>query len=275
MTIQIKHAFVSLKGDGTDATQVQPSYWNAAHSFTMQTSNLIGRLTAGVGSAEEIPISAYVASILNAADAAEFLAALGIGAFTTGDTKFSVNPTPAAGWIAYQGTPVMGKTGSGGTYAGPQYQALYELIYNNINDTFAPVSGGRSGNPTTDFNAGKTITLPWFSGRAIIGAGGGGTLTTRILGNYAGFETHTLTQAQHASYALVFTQPTFSTDAQKSSATVNTLYGGGASGPSNFVIGMGASTVSRTTDVAANSGGSNQPHPIMQPYIPLWVHVKL
>jgi len=50
MAVQIKHAFVSLKGDGSDLTQVQPSNWNANHVLTQATGKVLGRVTAGAGS---------------------------------------------------------------------------------------------------------------------------------------------------------------------------------------------------------------------------------
>jgi hypothetical protein len=68
MAVQIKHAFVSLKGDGSDLTQVQPSNWNAAHLLTQATGKVLGRVTAGAGATEEIDWSAFGRSWLNAAD---------------------------------------------------------------------------------------------------------------------------------------------------------------------------------------------------------------
>lgn len=54
MAISLKHLFTSAKGDGPDATQVQPSNWNAEHVLTLATGRLLGRTTAGTGAAEEI-----------------------------------------------------------------------------------------------------------------------------------------------------------------------------------------------------------------------------
>jgi hypothetical protein len=58
MAIEIKHPFVSAKSDGPDSTLIQPSNWNAGHTLTMGTSFLIGRTTAGAGTAEEISVGA-------------------------------------------------------------------------------------------------------------------------------------------------------------------------------------------------------------------------
>ena len=54
MTLSIKHAFHSSKTDGSDSTLVQPSNWNADHDITMATSSIMGRISAGSGSVEEL-----------------------------------------------------------------------------------------------------------------------------------------------------------------------------------------------------------------------------
>jgi hypothetical protein len=57
MTVSLKHQFTSGKLDGTDATLVQPSNWNAEHTLSLATNRLLGRTTAGTGDAEEIAVT--------------------------------------------------------------------------------------------------------------------------------------------------------------------------------------------------------------------------
>ena len=57
MTIQVKHLFESAKADGVDSTVVQPSDWNEDHVLTMATAKVLGRMTAGSGAVEELPIA--------------------------------------------------------------------------------------------------------------------------------------------------------------------------------------------------------------------------
>ena len=57
MAVSLKHQFTSGKLDGTDATLVQPSNWNAEHTLSLGTSKLLGRTTAGTGAAEEIAVA--------------------------------------------------------------------------------------------------------------------------------------------------------------------------------------------------------------------------
>lgn len=57
MAISIKHAFTSAKADGTDATLVQPSNWNAEHNITLAAGKVLGRDSSGAGAVQELPIS--------------------------------------------------------------------------------------------------------------------------------------------------------------------------------------------------------------------------
>jgi hypothetical protein len=57
MAVSLLHQFTSGKLDGTDATLVQPSNWNAQHTLSMATNRLLGRTTASAGAAEEIAVA--------------------------------------------------------------------------------------------------------------------------------------------------------------------------------------------------------------------------
>lgn len=52
----IKHTKTSTIPDGPDAAQVQPSDWNADHEITLSGPGLLGKSTAGAGSASEISL---------------------------------------------------------------------------------------------------------------------------------------------------------------------------------------------------------------------------
>lgn len=198
MAIQIKHAFISLKGNGTDATLVQPSNWNAAHSTSIASGNLVGRLSAGAGSFEEIPISAYMASLLAATDANALAGLLGI--FETGDIKYTFKNAASDGWLLLPGGTALsiGNTGSGATLrANADTQALYTVIWNSVSNANAPVSGGRGASAAADFSAGKTLTIPNLVGRSPMGAGAATAgLTARTIGAIYGEELHTLSAAE-------------------------------------------------------------------------------
>lgn len=115
MTVTIKHDFVSLKGDGSDLTQVQPSNWNANHVLTQASGKVLGRVTAGVGATEEIDWSAFGRSWLNAANASAALGLLGpvssIAQNSVGQNQLE-DATAAARVLASNINPALTVTGA-------------------------------------------------------------------------------------------------------------------------------------------------------------------
>ena len=159
----------------------------------------------GAGAFEEIPISAFMASLLSSANYAALAAKLGL--FSPGDVKFSVNGSlgAAGGWLVYDGAATLGNTGAtAATFHDVSFYELYKAIYNNISNTYCPVAGGRTS-IDADWGANKAITLPLFNGRALLGAGTGVGLTARPAGQSGGVESVTLGLGnmpyhQHAVY---------------------------------------------------------------------------
>ena len=92
--------------------------------------------------------------------------------FTTGDAKLSIKATPDAGWVLNDGGTIGSASSGASNRANADTLALYSLIWNNINNTYAPVVGGRGSTPLADFTANKAIQLPAQNGPAFaIGAG--------------------------------------------------------------------------------------------------------
>ncbi|GGG51771.1 hypothetical protein GCM10010964_43690 [Caldovatus sediminis] len=113
-----------------------------------------------------------------------------------GDVRTTYRSTAAAGWVLMNDGSI-GAAGSGATTrANADTWRLYELLWNTVADTWAPVSGGRGASALADFNAGKTLTLPRALGRALAVAGAGSGLTSRALGQWLGAETHALSIAE-------------------------------------------------------------------------------
>lgn len=283
MTIEIKHPFVSLKGDGGDATLVKPSHWNAAHTTSMDTGKLLGRLTIGVGEFEEISISPLVAAALSATSGEDFLAALNIGGFSTGDIKPSFNSVADAGWVLVNNGTIGNAASGATTRANADVQSLYVMIYDGISDTYCPVTGGRTGNALNDFNAGKKIQLPWAPGRALVGVGGGGSLTTRVLGQYGGAETHVLTVAELATHyhpAAIY-DPTHTHTSNAAARLGGSSTGGGAfatDAPASATINAAATNIRANSTNGLDttySTGSSSAHNNMMPFLPVYMWVKL
>lgn len=288
MTIAIKHAFVSLKGDGTDNTQVQPSNWNALHSFTLATGNVVGRLSAGAGAAEEIPISAYFATLMGVADVNAL--ATKIGLFETGDVKYTFKTAPSTGWIIVNNGGSIGDATSGASIrANADTFPLFSLLYTALSDTQAPLNnGGRTGNALADFNAHKAMTLPALAGRSPVGAGtvAGSGITAWTLGGVYGEQAHAL---------LVSEIPAINSIQNSVTTTSHPNGGGGAAvtggSISSFGAGGGAAASpvsnsgswSRVTDFqsdpfninVASQGTFGNAHNNMHPVVALNPMVKL
>ena len=262
MTLEVKHKFTSLKGDGSDLTQVQPSNWNDTHDMTMATGKVLGRATVGVGPVEELPAGTAGLSLLAAATSAD-LAALGLP--TTGDIKLTLKNVADSGWLLFNDT-TFGSAASGATSRSDSYQALYLLLWANISDTYAPVTGGRSGTALADWLANKPMALPKMLGRALAIAGSGTGLTARSLGEAMGAETTTLTAAQIPahSHPNSLNDPGH-THSYTAPVPISVLQPGGSAGS----MTTGASTTgSKTTGITitnANNTDGGGAHTNMQP----------
>ena len=60
MAFEVKHDFVTEKGDGQDPSLLQPSHWNAPHKITVDAGRLLGRRPESDGDAEQISLDGLV-----------------------------------------------------------------------------------------------------------------------------------------------------------------------------------------------------------------------
>ncbi len=86
----------------------------------------------------------------------------------TGDFRESFVISSQLGWVPMNNGTVGNAASSGTARANSDTFPLYNLLY-TINDTYAPVSGGRTGNAINDFTNNKTITLPRSLGYVVGG----------------------------------------------------------------------------------------------------------
>lgn len=196
----------------------------------------------------------YLGSILptNDFDTYEQIAAL-INSARTGHIWPTFQTIIPYGWLLMNDTSI-GNTGSAATNrANNDTWPLYYLLWTNVIDTYAPVSGGRGASAIADFNAGKTLTLTATLGRAIASKGTPSTGGTNwALGQPFGSETHTLS---------------------------NTELPNPIGTPNGFDVAAGADSrclVSGQTgpDTLVNTGGG-QPHNIMNPSTHMNILIKL
>lgn len=115
--------------------------------------------------------------------------------FSTGDVKLTLKTVADTGWVMCNDQTI-GSAASSAAYANANAQALFTLLWNNVSNTYAPVSSGRGANAAADWAANKTIQLTQMMGRALGISGAGAGLTARTLGQTFGNEnlqTHTHT----------------------------------------------------------------------------------
>lgn len=175
------------------------------------------------------------------------------GSWSTGDVKLTLKVVADPSWIMANDGSIGDATSSATTRANADTSALYTLIWNNVIDTWAPVSGGRGLTAAADFAAHKRITLTAMLGRALAIAGTGATLTARTLGQTLGEETHLMTLGELVTHAHL----------QASNTLIQT--GGNTYG------GLGSGSTGGTTQNA----GSSTPFNVMQPTSFLNAMIKL
>ena len=119
-----------------------------------------------------------------------------IGTPRTGDVRVSLNNFYPFGWLPMNGGTI-GQVGSAATlYAAPQAWPLYNLIWANIPDAYAPVVGGRGASQLADFLALKPMSLTAAVGQVFAGTGLG-----NVLGQTAGTATTTLSIANMPAHS--------------------------------------------------------------------------
>lgn len=127
-----------------------------------------------------------------------------LGAPSTGDIVASIR-TSKTDWVAMNDGTIGNASSGASTRANADTEILFELMWNGVTNTYAPVSSGRGVTAQADFDANKTLTLPRALGRIMAAAGTGTGLTARALGVYVGAETHTLALTEIPGHAHDFT----------------------------------------------------------------------
>lgn len=161
MTISVKHNFHSAKADGVDTTLVQPSNWNDDHAITLGTGKVMGRMSAGSGTVEE-------------------LATTGTGSVVMSNSPALVTPnlgTPSAGTLTNCTMPVGGLTGLG---LGVAAHLADNLPFPSTTDTLV---GTKKTSTTVSAGGSLGISLPnGGAGFAVISAFHGTGYSTWFVG---------------------------------------------------------------------------------------------
>jgi hypothetical protein len=87
---------------------------------------------------------------------------------STGDFKYSI-ATSLTGWCVSNGLTIGNAASAGTSRANADTVNLFTLLWNNLANAQAPVSGGRGGSAAADYAANKTIGLPDLRGITLAG----------------------------------------------------------------------------------------------------------
>jgi len=158
------------------------------------------------------------------------------------DNATANTDTPTGTITMYAGTsaPTGWLICDGGLYSTTTYATLFGVV----SYTF----GG----------AGSTFATPDLRGRAPIGVGTGGGLTTRALADSGGEEDHQLTEAELASHKHTMNHPQYTANDRNGDDSANV-----------FAVNTGTSTMD-----SENTGGDSG-HNTMQPYLALNFIIKI
>ncbi len=176
----------------------------------------------------------------------------------TGDIRIGLSSEALLGWVPMNDGSI-GNIGSNATTRQNQdtFQ-LYKTIWDGVINTWAPTQNSagtpvaRGGSAVADFLANKRLVLPLSLGRVLGGYGAGAGLTARVLGEYTGAETVTLTAAN-----------------MPSTVPVN------LSGISSSLVNLGASVNVPSNGTTPFTPGSGVGASIMQPTAFRQVFIKL
>lgn len=235
------------------------------------TLSVLGRATASTGNVEVLSAPALGQSILAAADLATLAAALhtvNAGLFSTGDVKLTLKTSADTGWVLCNDGTIGDASSSATTRANADTLALYTLVYNNVSDAYAPVTGGRGASAAVDYAAHKPMALTKMLGRALGISGAGSGLTSRALGLTFGEENHALVSAENGPHIHTATTIIDTTNFQLNGTNGTSASAAGNSYP---ITNTGGATA--TTTVA--SSGSGTAHNTMQPTAFLNAMIKL
>lgn len=197
--------------------------------------------------------------------------------FSTGDVKLTLKTAADSGWImANDGT--IGNVSSGATYANALALNLYSLLWANISNTFAPVTGGRGASAAADWAGLKPIALTTMLGRALAVAGAGSGLTARGNGQFLGEENHLLSIGEMPSHNHGGTSSGQSADHTHTVGGAGTTTPqSGTTGPASWWLNSSSATSGTSNDHTHTipSQGSGSTHNNMQPSAFLNVMIKL
>jgi len=208
--------------------------------------------------------------------------------FATGDIKARHGTGVHSGWVRCAGRTI-GNAASGATErANADTSDLYSFLWGA--DSTLAVSGGRGANAASDFAANKTLALPDYRERTLVGladmGNSAGTLlsgntvdnseTTTTLGATLGAGTHTLITSEMPSHTHTFTGNALPAHNHTVASLGLDSAGGIADGAGTQTSTTPTSSVSAGTPSGTNSNtGGDGAHANAQPSVLVTFYLKL
>lgn len=197
---------------------------------------------------------------------------------TTGDAFLTMKSVAPSGWLIMNDGTIGSATSGATSRANLDTQDLYELIWNNVSDTYAPVTGGRGASGEADFLANKPLALTKQLGRAVGISGAGASLTSRALGLSLGAETHVLAESEMPSHTHTQNAHKHTTNVPTSGYALQNGSAGDLNGTQGGTEGQATTArsdmLNNTTATNNNTGGGGS-HNNMQPTAFWNVMIKL
>lgn len=203
--------------------------------------------------------------------------------FSTGDVKLCIKNVADSGWVLLNDTSIgSGSSGASGR-ANDDTEDLFNLLWTNVSNAFAAVSGGRGASAAADWAADKTINLPKALGRALGVYGTGSGLTARSLAETLGEQTHVLISAEMPAHTHIQDAHTHVQNPHKHTAhpavDITAATATGAVTVNNNVTGYQDTTdttaVNQNATAVNQSTGGDGAHNNMQPTLFLNAMIKL
>lgn len=267
--------FVGGTTSGTNTQTVTLSTtgfsWTAGYTFncTVGTSPT-GAFTINPSGAGAKNVFKVVNGGVVAAGAGDMVAGQTAVFVYDGTEAILVNPAPAIEiTMGLSSTPPVGKflingdsigsATSGGTHAAAIYANLYAYWWNNVSDTYAPVTTGRGISAAADFAADKKLTMPNWADKSPYGIGSavnapavtGGAATVQSTGTVSGSSGTTGSHTLIAAEVPALTYTTAVASAADPTPYNYFAHSNGANG------GIGTTTV----PISTNAGGGGHTHP--------------
>jgi microcystin-dependent protein len=208
--------------------------------------------------------------------------------FATGDIKARHGTGVHSGWVRCAGRTI-GNAASGATErANADTSDLYSFLWGA--DSTLAVSGGRGANAASDFAANKTLILPDYRERTLVGLADmgntAGTLlsgntvdnseTTTTLGATVGAGTHTLTVPEMPSHTHTFTGDALAPHSHTYSIGSGDQNGNQAADGTSTDGNPSTSSNSAGTPSGTNSNtGGGGAHANVQPSVLITWYIKL